>query len=123
MSIQTGFSGSQATRLLSKHGQQMFLRAVPTDQVFDPVAGTVTEAQAAVDTAFNGYPYPVDVKYTQSVGASLVKEGDMLVLCPPVREPINSDKVVVNGDVYSIINIQPVLDGGLVKLYMLHIRK
>lgn len=105
-----------ARRLIQQYGKPAALaRDVRTGQDYNPTVTTQTIAIQIVE---------IDYSLTNR-DASLVQVGDKLGLISTAASsaPLLSDRIVIDGITYSLVDLQPLNPGGLVLLYEFHARR
>lgn len=113
--------------LLEELGQTMHLRRL-VDPVVDEVASTVTSSPP-LDIPVRG----VILDYNDGMGGrlgsrqpgdgSVIQFGDRRVLLDPQVEPLDGDKVVEGGRVWSVVQASRVDPAGVPMLYVLQVRQ
>lgn len=117
MSIDYASVAATATRLLTDDGQPMTLRrTIPG--TYDPVTGTTTGGSTQ-DLPTTGVFTKISTTYALT---NQVESGDRMVLIDGSQKPQMTDKLIVDGDVFTIINPQAVNPAGTAIAYKLQVR-
>ena len=111
-------SAATAKRLLSKFGRKIQHQRV-NEGAYDPSTGTVTSTTIstnvlAADFAMKGNEY---------ADASLIQMGDRYALVSPEVTIDVTDKLMIDGVTWNILNVQKLAPSGTAVLWKCHIRK
>ena len=113
-----------ATELLKEFGTLMVLRSNHTQGIYNPIEGEVTPGASVVtDKTIHGVMITPTAEYASSIPDGSVQANDMLVLVEPSSvEPSLSDRLVVQGHSWEIVNVQRIRPADVTVLYILQVR-
>lgn len=109
-----------ALSLLAEFGTPIVLQR-DSGETFDPVTDVVTPGSTANLTVSGVFS-----KTTQSVKDSFggnVQSGDRVLIIDATQTPQTSDRVVVGGYPWKIVEIQPVSPAGIALIYRVLVRQ
>lgn len=112
-----------ATELLKEFGTTLILRSVSDEEVYDPVTGELVPGGDPVDTPFTGLKMNPTEEYAMSMNQGTVQARDMLVMMEPtVREPVMTDSVVIDDEVWQVVNIRVEKPADIPLYYLVQVR-
>ena len=109
-----------AVNLLKQFGTQIVLNRT-TGEEFDPVAGRVTPGTTE-QLNTNGVLTSFTKSTETELGGNIVA-GDMLLVLSAEVEPLPTDKLLLNGEPWTIVRILPVNPAGTPLSYKIQVRK
>ncbi|NYZ69112.1 hypothetical protein H0A36_24125 [Endozoicomonas sp. SM1973] len=119
MSFYESLAGT-AVNLLQQFGTQTVLIRT-TGEEFDPVTGRVTPGTTE-QLKTNGVLTSFTKTTETALGGNIVA-GDMLLVLSAEVEPLSTDKLLVNGEPWTIVRILPVNPAGTPISYKVQVRK
>lgn len=112
-----------AVELITEFGRTLTLRSSDSADVYDEIEGTWTAGPGAVtDVEFFGVTLNPTMEYTQAVGAGNVQARDMLIYMEPTVEPKMTGAIVIDGEVWQVVNVQRIQPSTTVLLYIVQVR-
>lgn len=116
-------SAATATRLLTKFGRTIQHIAV-AEGAYDTDTGTVTNTETSTDVLAADFDFEDKSGGQVYQANSLVQIGDRYCLIDPSIAAINtSDKLVIDGVRWNIINVKKLAPAGVRVLWNCHIRQ
>lgn len=101
-----------STQLLNNLALNGNVKIVKPDSVYDPVTGVKTSTEQVIDLAAANLPVPNDL-----VDGTIIVASDRLVVMDGAVKPTRNDKLLIDGDRYSIEQITEVNHAGIPQLY------
>ncbi|AFF25323.1 TPA: hypothetical protein SIC75_002067 [Pasteurella multocida] len=113
-----------SSSLIKKFGSPCVVRIEKKGE-YDPETGSVNTVQAVENKAFCifdnlAYDFP---SYRGDSGASMVKQGDVLIYLTAEAKPELNSHVVVNGETWLIVKFQPIKPSNTVIIYQCQARR
>ena len=95
---------------------------VQVSSSFDPSTGSNTETTTETSLA----AAPPQSFRVENMDNSLIEKGDLVIGLPALDisiEPTTQDRIKIDGDTWSIIQVAPLFSGELAALYNLQVRR
>ncbi|MFP4793733.1 hypothetical protein [Pasteurella multocida] len=113
-----------SSSLIKKFGSPCVVRIEKKGE-YDPETGSVNTVQTVENKAFCifdnlAYDFP---SHRGDSDASMVKQGDVVLLLTAEAKPELNSHVVVNGETWLIVNFQPVKPSSTVIIYQCQARQ
>ncbi|HDR1268615.1 TPA: hypothetical protein R4328_001428 [Pasteurella multocida] len=113
-----------SSSLIKKFGSPCVVRIEKKGE-YDPETGSVNTVQTVENKAFCifdnlAYDFP---SHRGNSDASMVKQGDVVLLLTAEAKPELNSHVVVNGETWLIVNFQPVKPSSTVIIYQCQARR
>jgi hypothetical protein len=116
-------SVATANRLLTRFGRTIQVQTV-AEGVYDPETSTSTPVTTNTDVKACDFDFEDKSGGQIYQSDSLVQIGDRYALVAPTVDDINtSDKLIIDGVTWNIINVKRLSPAGVNVLFTVHIRK
>lgn len=113
----------EATALLKEFGTTLTLRSIAEGETYDPITGELIPGGDPIDTPFTGLKMNPTEEYSLSMNQGTVQARDMLVMMEPtVREPRMTDSIVIDEEVWQIVNIRVEKPAEIPLYYLVQVR-
>lgn len=116
-------SANTATRLLTRFGRDITHRAV-SEGTYNTSTSTYTNTETNTTVKACDFDFKEKANGQSYFDSALVQQGDRYALVAPSIANIDtSDKLVIDGVIWNIINVKKLAPAGVLVLWTLHIRK
>ena len=123
MSFDYNRPAATALRLIAKYGRTIQHQSI-TEGTYNPETGTDTGTTTSTNVQGADFDFKLQSAGQSNITDSLIQAGDRYVLIGAEVAAIDtSDKLVIDGVTWNIVNVKKLAPAGVVVLWTVHVRK